>query len=532
MRRTRILAACVAASLAGALIADAQEIPPPRVYVPSPPAPNPASSSGAVTQPTEDVAAPGAPPPLSPAAAGAEVPPGEPQAVVSPSPLGRAVGSGPPDAAFAASAVGASSFSDLVDGIEVELGPGEALGVTGPRPTTPGYGLEAESLPAQIAEDAYQAFPVPRLGPTPVANVRILMNLLGLDPLEEWSNIRTFGWVEGGYTGASVGPGLLSVQTRQNRFGDEFLLNQIGWVIEKPLRSDQFDLGFVMRYFAGADAALGAPKGGIDSSPNPHFGQDFRDLYLSMHLPVLTENGVDFRIGRMNTIIGYNGFLAPYRPFYSSDYQFFYLQDGAFTGFLLDFKISSRLSIWSGMTLGANTFFVNRTSNSYCYIGQVNYWLTDEQRTRLTASVYTGPHALFSAPGLSGNHDTMVELRMQHAWSPRLTQVIQSNMGWDSGTPVGTSGAYGVYNIFLYHFTNTLDINWRSEWFDDAMGTRTGIKANYAEVTGGLNWHPLRWLELRPEIRGDFADAPVFGRNGAHNYRDMLTGGISFLTKF
>jgi hypothetical protein len=43
-----------------------------------------------------------------------------------------------------------------------------------------------------------------------------------------------------------------------------------------------------------------------------------------MHLPILTDNGMDFKIGRMNTIIGYNGFLAPYRPFYPSDYQFFY----------------------------------------------------------------------------------------------------------------------------------------------------------------------------------------------------------------
>ena len=99
------------------------------------------------------------------------------------------------------------SFADVIDGFEAELGPGEALGVTGPRPTTPGYGLEAESLPAEIAEDFYQAFPVPRLGPTPVANVRLLMNLLNLDRLEEWSNIRTFGWVEGGYTGASDRPG-------------------------------------------------------------------------------------------------------------------------------------------------------------------------------------------------------------------------------------------------------------------------------------------------------------------------------------
>ena len=139
-----------------------------------------------------------------------------------------------------------------------------------------------------------------------------------------------------------------------------------------------------MRYFAGSDAALGAAKGGIGFPPgNPQFGQDFRDLYLSAHLPILTDGGVDVKVGRMNTIIGYNGFLAPYRPFYSSDYQFFYSQDGAFTGFLTDLHVNSRLDIWNGMTLGANTFFTLRSNDSYCYIGQVNYWVTDEKRTRL-----------------------------------------------------------------------------------------------------------------------------------------------------
>ena len=61
----------------------------------------------------------------------------------------------------------------------------------------------------------------------------------------------------------------------------------------------------------------------------------------------------------MNTIIGYNGFLAPYRPFYSSDYQFFYSQDGAFTGFLTNLHVTDRLDIWNGMTFGANTFFTS-----------------------------------------------------------------------------------------------------------------------------------------------------------------------------
>ena len=51
-------------------------------------------------------------------------------------------------------------------------------------------------------------------------------------------------------------------------------------------------------------------------------------------------------------------------------------------------------------------------------------------------------------------------------------------------------------------------------------------------MTLGLNWHPVKCLEIRPEIRGDFAGAPAFGVNGAHTDRSQLTGGISFLVKF
>ena len=125
-----------------------------------------------------------------------------------------------------------------------------------------GYGLEAESLPGELTEDISGA-DVRRSGwaRRPVSEVRFLMDTLGIANLVGDSGIRTFGWVEGGYTGASTGAGMLSVQPRQNRFGDEFLLNQIGWAIQKPLQQDQFDWGFNMRYFAGADAALGAAKG-------------------------------------------------------------------------------------------------------------------------------------------------------------------------------------------------------------------------------------------------------------------------------
>ena len=297
------------------------------------------------------------------------------------------------------------------------------------------------------------------------------MDNLGLKHWIGDSGIRTFGWIEGGHTGASTGTGLLAVEPRQNRFGNEFLLNQIGLVVQRPLQQDQFDIGFNIRYFAGADAALGQPKGGIGYPvSNQHFGQDFRDLYVSAHLPIITEGGMDVKFGRMNTIIGYNGFLSPYRPFYSSDYQFFYSQDGAFTGLLGDLHVNERFDFWSGVTLGANTFFTKRSSNSICYIGQVNYWVTDEHKTRLTGSVYAGPNAIFAAPGLAGDFDTIVELRVQQNWSEYFTQVVQSNMGWDTNTPVGTGSWYGVYFIEICHLSTYWDLIGRVEWFDDVRG--------------------------------------------------------------
>jgi hypothetical protein len=400
--------------------------------------------------------------------------------------------------------------------------------------TTYGFGIESHSLPAELAEDVAQAPSARRpLGPAAVTDARILMDGLGLANLFGDSGIRMFGWLEGGYTYSSTGSGLLVTQPRLNRFGNEALANQLGLVIQKPLQQDRFDWGFNVRYYAGADAATGQPLGGIDDPPgNPRFSHDFRDLYISAHLPILTEGGMDVKIGRMNTIIGYNGYLAPYRPFYSSDYQFFYSQDGAFTGFLTCLHVTKQLDVWNGMTLGANTFFTKRSNDSYCYIGQINYALTEERRTVLTASTYCGQDAIFAAPGLNGDFVTMVELRAQHRWSEHLTQIVQCNMGWDTNTPVGTGSWYGLYTIGILHLNACWDLQARAEWFRDVKGTRTGFDTDYGAITIGVNWHPNDYLEIRPEIRGDFAGMPAFGGSNTATDRNQLTCAIGALLKF
>ena len=177
------------------------------------------------------------------------------------------------------------------------------------------------------------------------------------------------------------------------------------------------------------------------------------------------------------------------------------------------------------MTLGANTFFVHaQQPTRICYIGQVNYWLTDEQRTRLTASVYCRPERDLRRPGLGRYFDTHGGAASPARLEPTLHSDRPEQHGLGRRHPGRHRPWYGLYTIGIFHLTSTLDIIGRAEWFDDVKGTRTGIETNYPR-SPGLNWHPLKWLEFRPEIRGDFAGAPAFGRNGAHTYRSQLTAG-------
>jgi hypothetical protein len=398
-----------------------------------------------------------------------------------------------------------------------------------PMQPTPDTGAPSGSFPSRQEERSQEGGQPeePGLGPTPPEKVGTFDKLFGT------SGWKLYGWLDAGYTYSSTGPGLLATETRENRFGNEFLLNELAIVLEKPLKQEkEVNFGFNMTYYAGADAALLSPRGGIDNPPdNPRFSQDFRQLYVAAHLPILTDGGVDIRAGRMGTIIGYTSALAPYRPFYSNNYQWFYAQDGAFTGALATVHFSKQLDVIAGVTMGANTFFTMR-GESPCYIGQVNYWLTEEKKTLFSASIYCGNNAIFAAPGLAGNFDTTFEVRVHHTFNKYFTLILQSDNGWDENVPgVGTGAWYSFYAIGSFHLNKCWDFNLQGEWFDDQNGTRTGFRNNYDMVTAGLNWHPNKYLEIRPELRGDFADkTPAFGTNASE--KNQFTAAVDLLLKF
>jgi hypothetical protein len=85
----------------------------------------------------------------------------------------------------------------------------------------------------------------------------------------------------------------------------------------------------------------------------------------------------------------------------------------------------------------------------------------------------------------------------------------------------------------IIHAHRMLDINLRAEWFDDVNGSRIGTRANYFELTSGLNIMPTCWLDFRPEIRWDGASRSVFGPETETSRKgDQWTFAVDMLVKF
>jgi hypothetical protein len=371
----------------------------------------------------------------------------------------------------------------------------------------------------------------PRLGSTPPEDLPPLF-----PEFTDWlkrERIRVYGWIEGGYTHSSAGERLLANAPTPNRFGNEAILNGAWLIVERQLAHEGWSWGFRTDFYAGSDAALLRPQNGFGPENDPHWGTDFRQLYLSLHMPLLSEGGVDLLLGRQNVPIGYETLMAPYRPMYSETYFWIHYQVGS-TAATATWHATDHLDILGSVNLGFNTFF-NVRGGSPCYLAKAIYWIGPDKQTTVSAAVYTGPEPFPAAIGHIGSWQTGAGAGVKHNWSPRLTQQFLVSGSWDFNDPAvnRTSPTYGTFTILTYHLNQYLDLNGRGEWFWDKDGARTGNAAHYGEVAVGLNIMPNQWINFRPELRGDFASEPAFGSvSSNHREQSQFTAAFDVIIKF
>src|SRR5512133_1867806 len=132
-----------------------------------------------------------------------------------------------------------------------------------------------------------------------------------------------------------------------NGKADGFNLNVVRLSLEKALEEgDAWAAGYKADLLFGPDANyLSTTSSGKDVS-------DFaiKQAYVSLHAPV--GNGLDFKLGVWDTVIGYEVFDSPFNPHHTRSYGYT-IEPTTHTGLLASYKFNDIVSASAGV---ANTF--------------------------------------------------------------------------------------------------------------------------------------------------------------------------------
>jgi hypothetical protein len=91
----------------------------------------------------------------------------------------------------------------------------------------------------------------------------------------------------------------------------------------------------------------------------------------------------------------------------------------------------------------------------------------------------------------------------------------------------------GVAGYANYQFNDHWKLSFRSEFFNDKHGYRTGVVQKWKENTLTLAWLPIKPIELRGEIRRDRSNVASFlERDGVTGRNTNTSYGLQFLYKF
>jgi hypothetical protein len=187
-----------------------------------------------------------------------------------------------------------------------------------------------------------------------------LVSLAGVTSAEEKANMvqtALSGTSISGYVDTSAqwnfGTGNANLPTY--RFGgaskaDGFNLNVVQLRIEKPLDESQWAAGYRVDLWFGPDAnALGtqSPFGGNEGGTQADFA--IRQAYVALRTPV--GNGIDWKIGVFDSIIGYESVESPNNPNFTRSYGHS-IEPTTHTGLLASYRFSDLVSASVGI---ANT---------------------------------------------------------------------------------------------------------------------------------------------------------------------------------
>src|SRR5206468_591724 len=169
-----------------------------------------------------------------------------------------------------------------------------------------------------------------------------------------------------------------------DRFQNHFMLNALAIVLDKAYDPAKFSAGFHAEALFGQNANL-IRSGGFELGEQG----DVPHLYVTLNVPTASGNGLQFKVGRIPTLMGLEVIETVANPNWSEGNQFIYVENFTGTGLSAETKFNNYVDLQVRVINGwdqvsdnnSHKSFMGRLGlypNALTSLGIVGYWGAEE----------------------------------------------------------------------------------------------------------------------------------------------------------
>lgn len=353
-----------------------------------------------------------------------------------------------------------------------------------------------------------------------------LLAAQGTAPAPPALKISGFADVSYAYSGYSSGDTVI-VGRLYDRLQNRFTLNAFGVVLDKPYDPGKRSAGFHAEVLLGQNASVIKSGGGaLDLGTQG----DIPHLYATLNLPTANGSGVQFKAGRIPTLLGLEVIETAGNPNWSEGNQFVYVENFTAVGVSVETKLNRYLDVQLRVINGWDQVSDNNKRKSL--MGRVG--LSPDALTSIGLVGFWGPEE-------TGN-DTANRYGLEALVWRKLGTVqvwVQGDYGREQANaalPVPSQDAkwWALGGWVTYDVSTSIGLALRGDYVNDQNGARTsgsfGFPANaghkFGSATATLNIRAWPNAIVRPEARYDRSTLAAFDGN-----RDQVSValGVAYL---
>jgi hypothetical protein len=312
------------------------------------------------------------------------------------------------------------------------------------------------------------------------------------------------------YSGRSIGDTAI-VGRLYDRFQNHFMLNAAVIVLDRSYDPGKVSAGFHTELLFGQNAAL-IKSGGLDLGPQG----DVPHLYVTLNVPTASGNGIQFKVGRIPTLMGLEVIETIANPNWSEGNQFIYVENFTGLGVSVETKFNDHVDAQLRVINGWDVVHDNNTRKSLMgrvgiypdaltSIGIVGFW-GPEQPDNDTANRYGVEGLIWRKVGKAA------------VWVQGDYGKEQANAALPDPTQDAQWWALGGW--VTYDLSSSLGVALRGDYVNDENGARStfnglvGFPANtghkFGSATATLNIRAWPSAVVRPEVRYDRSTLAAF----------------------